>query len=149
MSTIPPHVNIPSAALVGAAASAAYAGEMYLDIALTRNPLDDLQLLEGLLRGRKARVPILGMVVHLLNGSALAIVYAIVRPLLPGPNWLKGLLFGALFLVAVWPLTPLLDRIHPLIKRGDLPRFNTPVGFGQNIVRHLLFGLVLGLLYRD
>src|SRR3954452_11477223 len=100
MSTIPPHVNIPSAALVGAAASAAYAGEMYLDIALTRNPLDDLQLLEGLLRGRKARVPILGMVVHLLNGSALAIVYAIVRPLLPGPNWLKGLLFGALFLVA-------------------------------------------------
>jgi hypothetical protein len=149
MSTVPPQVNFPSAVFAGSVASAVYAGEMYLDIALTGNPLDDVQLLEGALRGRKARVPILGMLVHLLNGSALAVVYALVKPLLPGPNWLKGTLFGALFLVAVWPLTPLLDRIHPLIQRGDLPRFNTPVALGQNIVRHLVFGLVLGLLYRN
>src|SRR6476646_9129872 len=149
MSTIPSRINLPSAMFAGAAASAVYAGEMYLDIALTGNPLDDVQLLEGALRGHKARIPILGMLVHLLNGSALAVVYALVKPLLPGPNWLKGTLFGALFLVAVWPLTPLLDRIHPLIRRGDLPRFNTPVALGQNIVRHLVFGLVLGLLYRD
>jgi hypothetical protein len=142
-------VNVPSAALAGAIASAVYAGEMYLDMAFTGNQLDDVQLLEGARRGRKAQFPILGMLVHLLNGSALAIVYAVIKPLLPGPNWLKGLLFGALFLVAVWPLTPVLDRIHPLIKRGDLPRFNTPVALGQNITRHLLFGLVLGLLYRD
>jgi hypothetical protein len=149
MSSNQSGLNIPSAIFAGAAASAVYAGEMYLDIALTGNPLDDMQLLEGALRGRKARVPILGMLVHLLNGSALAVVYALVKPLLPGPNWLKGTLFGALFLVAVWPLTPLLDRIHPLIRRGDLPRFNTPVALGQNIVRHLVFGLILGLLYRD
>jgi hypothetical protein len=149
MSSIPSHINISSAVLAGAAASAVYAGEMYLDIALTGNPLDDLQLLEGALRGRKARVPILGMLVHLLNGGALGIVYSIVKPLLPGPNWLKGTLFGLLFVLGVWPLTPLLDRIHPLIRRGELPRFNTPVAFGQNIARHLIFGLVLGLLYRD
>jgi hypothetical protein len=149
MSTIPSRINIPSAVFAGAAASAAYAGEMYLDIALTGNPLDDLQLLEGALRRRKARVPVLGMLVHLLNGSALGIVYAVVRPLLPGPNWLKGTLFGLLFVLGVWRLTPLLDRIHPLIRRGELPRFNTPVAFGQNIARHLIFGLVLGLLYRD
>jgi hypothetical protein len=149
MSTAPSRINLPSAVFAGAAASAVYAGEMYLDIALTGNPLDDLQLLEGALRGRKARFPILGMFVHLLNGSALGIVYAVIRPLLPGPNWLKGPLFGLLFVLGVWPLTPALDRIHPLIKRGDLPKFNTPVAFNQNIVRHLVFGLVLGLLYRD
>ncbi len=142
-------VNLPSAALSGAAASAVYAGEMYLDIALTGYPFDDVQLLEGLLRGRKARFPVLGMIVHLLNGSALGIAYALVRPLLPGPNWLKGLLFGALFLVAVWPLTPLVDRTHPLIRSGDLPKLSVPTAFGQNVARHLLFGLVLGLLYRD
>jgi hypothetical protein len=142
-------VNIPSATLAGAIASAVYAGEMYLDMSITHNPLDDVQLLEGALRGRRASFPILGMFVHLLNGGALGIVYAVVKPLLPGPNWLKGLLFGALFLVAVWPLTPWLDRIHPLIRRGELPRFNTPVAFGQNIMRHLLFGMVLGLLSRD
>jgi hypothetical protein len=149
MSTVPPRLNLPSAVFAGAAASAIYAGEMYLDIALTGNPLDDVQLLEGALRGRKARFPILGMLVHLLNGSALAVVYAALKPLLPGPNWLKGTLFGLLFVLGVWPLTPLLDRIHPLIRRGDLPKFNTPIAFGQNIVRHLIFGLVLGLLYRD
>ena len=114
MSINPLRINLPSAMFAGAAASTVYAGEMYLDIALTGNPLDDVQLLEGALRGRKAQVPILGMLVHLLNGSALAVVYALVKPLLPGPNWLKGTLFGSLFLVAVWPLTPVLDRIHPL-----------------------------------
>lgn len=149
MSTASPRINLPSAVFAGASASAVYAGEMYLDIALTGNPLDDVQLLEGALRGHKARIPILGMLVHLLNGSALGIVYAIVRPLLPGPHWLKGALFGVLFVLGVWPLTPLLDRIHPLIQRGDLPKFNTPTAFGQNIGRHLVFGLVLGLLYRD
>jgi hypothetical protein len=149
MSFAPSRVNIPSAVIAGATASAVYAGEMYLDIALISNPLDDVQLLEGLLRGRKARFPLLGMLVHLLNGSALAIVYALVKPLLPGPNWVKGALFGLLFVLAVWPLTPLLDRMHPLIRRGELPRFNTLVAFGQNIARHLVFGLVLGLLYRD
>jgi hypothetical protein len=149
MSIVPPRVNFPSAVMAGAAASAVYAGEMCLDIALTGNPLDDVQLLEGLLRGRKARIPILGMLVHLLNGGALAIVYAMIKPLLPGPNWLKGALFGLLFVLAVWPLTPLLDRAHPLIRKGALPRFNTRVAFGQNIARHLIFGLVLGLLYRD
>ncbi len=142
-------INLPSAIFAGAAASAVYAGEMYLDIALTGNPLDDLQLLEGALRRRKARIPILALLVHLLNGSALGIVYAALKPLLPGPNWLKGTLFGLLFVLGVWPLTPVLDRIHPLIRRGYLPRFNTPIAFGQNVARHLLFGLVLGLLYRD
>jgi hypothetical protein len=145
----PSRMNAPSAALAGAIASAVYAGEMYLDIALTGYPLDDVQLLEGLLRGRKARFPVLGMIVHLLNGSALGVVYAVVKPLLPGPNWLKGLLFGALFLLTVWPLTPLVDRTHPLIRRGELPKLTAPTAFGQNVARHLLFGLVLGLLYRD
>ena len=101
MSITSSRVNLPSAVFAGAAASAVYAGEMYLDIALTGNPLDDVQLLEGALRGRKAQVPLLGMLVHLLNGSALAVVYALVKPLLPGPNWLKGDAFRRLFLVAV------------------------------------------------
>ena len=80
MSSNQPRVNLPSAVFAGVAASAVYAGEMYLDIALTGNPLDDAQLLEGALRGRKARFPILGMLVHLLNGGSLAVVYALDKP---------------------------------------------------------------------
>lgn len=136
------------AALAGAVASAAYAAEMYVDMAVTGSRLDDVQLLEGAIRGKRARVPVLGMALHLLNGAALGEVYAaIAAPYLPGPRWAKGVTFGALFLVAVWPAVPLLDRIHPLIKQGELPPLNRPVSIGQNVARHLVFGAVLALLY--
>lgn len=137
------------AALAGAVASAAYAAEMYVDMAVTGSQFDDVQLLEGAIRGKRARAPLLGMALHLLNGAALGEVYAAVAaPRLPGPAWLKGVTFGALFLLAVWPSVPLVDKYHPLIKRGELPTLNRRVAFGQNVARHLVFGVVLALLYQ-
>jgi len=148
-AALPEGFDPARAALAGTVASAAYAAEMYVDMAITGSRLDDVQLLEGAMRGRRARVPWLGMALHLLNGAALGEVYAAVAaPRLPGPRWLKGVAFGALFLVAVWPAVPLLDRIHPLIKKGELPPLNRPVAVGQNIARHLVFGAVLALLYK-
>lgn len=141
-------MNPTRAALAGAAASAAYALEMYLDIAATGSRFDDVQLIEGAIRGRKARVPVLGMALHLLNGAALGEVYAAVaEPLLPGPAWLKGFIFGQLFLLAVWPSVPLVDRFHPLVKRDEVPKLSQPITFAQNIARHTVFGIVLGLVY--
>jgi len=46
-------------------------------------------------------------------------------------------------------LAPLVDKYHPLTKRGELAKLATWTSFSQNIVRHLVFGLLLGLLYRD
>ena len=135
------------AAWAGAVASAAYAAEMYVDMAVTGSAFDDVQLVESVIRGHKSRVPWLGMAIHLINGAMLAQIYAgIVRPLLRGPSWVRGLAFGVLFLASVWPLTPLVDRIHPQIKRGAMPKLAAPVPFGQNVARHLVFGLVLGWL---
>ncbi|SRR5579875_63575 len=137
------------AALAGAAASAAYAVEMYADMAVTGSPLDDVQLLEGMARGKRARVPALGMALHLLNGAVLGEVYAaIAERYLPGPAWLRGATFGMTFLLAAWPATLLVDKYHPLIKRGELPMFNRPVAFGQNVARHLVFGVALALVYQ-
>lgn len=135
------------AALAGAVASAAYAAEMYADIAITGSDFDDVQLVESSLRGHKSRVPWLGMTIHLANGAALGIVYhSGIQRFLRGPSWLRGLQFGLIFLAAVWPSVPLVDRVHPLIKRGDMPKLAAPVPFAQNVARHLVFGLVLGLL---
>ena len=136
------------AAVAGAAASALYAAEMYADIAVTGSHFDDVQLIEGLIRGRQARVPVLGMAIHLLNGAALGEVYALAEPRLPGPAWVKGLIFGQLFLLAVWSGAPLVDRYHPLVKRGELPKLNRPLPFAQNVSRHLVFGVALALLYK-
>ena len=80
----------------------------------------------------------------------LAEVYAaVVKRFLPGPNWLKGAIFGEVFIVAAWWLTPLADKYHPLIQDGELPRLFNWTSFLQNIVRHLVFGLALGFLYKE
>ncbi len=135
------------AALAGTVAAAAYAAEMYVDKAVTGSDFDDIQLVESAIRGRMARVPVLGMSIHLANGAALAVIYdQLVRPRLRGPAWVRGLTFGLMFLAAVWPLTPLVDRLHPLIRRGEMPRLARPTPFAQNVARHLVFGLVVGLV---
>ncbi len=141
------HLYVRQAALAGTVAAAAYVVEMYTDIALTRSRLDDLQLIEGAMRRRKARIPVLGLLIHLGNGAALGEIYGAVEPWLPGPGWLRGLLFGYAFLAAVWPSVPLVDRLHPLIRSGELPRLTSRVSFLQNVLRHGVFGLILGIVY--
>jgi len=143
-------VNYSRLALAGAVATGVYTLAMYVDIALTGNDADDVQLIEGIVRGERKHWPIVGWIGQLGNGYGLAGLYASVFDrLLPGPGWLRGLLFGEGFILAVWPLTPLLDRYHPLIRRGQLPRYCRLLPLVQNLVRHGLFGLALGLLYRD
>ena len=141
------HVDPARAAIAGAVAAAAYAAEMYLDIAATGSRFDDVQLVESAIRGQASRVPVLGMAIHLLNGAALGEIYAAVWELLPGPGWGKGLIFGELFLLAAWPAVPLIDRFHPLIKAGKMPKLTQRTTFAQNAARHAVFGVVLGLLY--
>jgi len=46
-------------------------------------------------------------------------------------------------------LAPLVDKYHPLTRSGELARLATWPSFFQNIARHLVFGVLLGLLYRD
>lgn len=106
-------------------------------------------MLASTARPRK-RLSVLAWIIHLLNGVLLGELYAAVfQRFLPGPNWLKGAIFGELFVVSVWWLAPVVDKYHPLIKRGALPKLASWTSFFQNIVRHLVFGLTLGLLYKD
>lgn len=141
------------AALAGLLATAAYSLVMEADMSLTGNRYSDVRFIQGLLAGKSARQPkfaFLAWSIHFLNGVILAELYAAVfKQFLPGPNWLKGAIFGELFLASTWGLAPLVDKYHPLTKRGELAKLATWTSFFQNIVRHLVFGLLLGLLYRD
>jgi hypothetical protein len=141
------------AAMAGVVALGVYTTEMEADMAVTGNRFSDVRFIEGLLT-RKAtpqkRFSVLAWLIHLLNGILLAELYAAVfKRFLPGPDWLRGVIFGEAFIVSVWWLTPLADKYHPMIKSGTLPEFASWTSFLQNIVRHFFFGLILGLLYRD
>ena len=141
------------AASAGILATVAYTIAMEGDMALTGNRFSDIRFIEGLIGGKKApkkRYSLLAWTIHLLNGALLGEIYAaIFKRFLPGPNWVKGAIFGELFIVSAWWSTPFADKHHPMIKSGELPKLATWTSFFQNIVRHFVFGITLGLLYRD
>ncbi|HEX4204690.1 MAG TPA: DUF6789 family protein [Ktedonobacteraceae bacterium] len=148
---IDPHWNPARAATVGLLATLVYSVAMETDKYITSNHFNDVQFIEGIIEGKKqsTRGFILAWLIHLLNGVALAEVYAaVIKRFLPGPNWLRGTLFGEIFVTGVWSFMPLVDKYHPLIKSGEMPKLATWKSFWQNILRHLLFGITLGLLYK-
>ncbi len=141
------------AAYAGVLATVAYTIAMEGDMALTGNRFNDIRFIQGMIGGKEAqkkRFSLLAWTFHLLNGALLGEIYAaIFKRFLPGPNWLKGAIFGELFILSAWWLTPFADKHHPMIKSGELPKLATWTSFFQNIVRHFVFGITLGLLYRD
>jgi len=141
------------AAYAGVLATVTYTIAMEGDIALTGNHFNDIRFIQGIIGGKEAhkkRFSLLAWTFHLLNGALLGEIYAaIFKRFLPGPNWLKGAIFGELFILSAWWLTPIADKYHPMIKSGELPKLATWTSFLQNLVRHFVFGITLGLLYRD
>jgi len=140
------------AVLAGTLATVAYSVAMEGDKFLIGNRFSDVRFIEGIVAGRKRekRFWLLAWVLHFLNGVALAEIYAaIFKRLLPGPNWLKGTLFAEIFIIGAWGLTPLADKYHPLIQNGEMPELANWKAFYQNLLRHLVFGLTLGLIYGD
>ena len=49
----------------------------------------------------------------------------------------------------LWPLVWVVDRRHPAMRAGELPKMNRPLPMAQQVVRHLAFGLTLGVLYGE
>lgn len=141
------------AAFAGVFATVVYTIAMEGDMALTGNRFNDIRFIQGMIGGKEAqkkRFSILAWAFHLLNGVLLGEIYAaIFKRFLPGPNWLKGAIFGEVFILSVWWLTPFADKYHPMIKSGELPKLTSWTSFLQNVVRHFIFGTTLGLLYRD
>jgi hypothetical protein len=140
------------AATTGLIATIIYSIAMESDKFLIGNHFNDVRFIDGILEGKKQTRGgmTLAWIIHLLNGIMLAEIYAaLVKRFLPGPAWLRGMLFGEIFVIGAWSLTPLADKHHPLIKDGEMPPLANWRAFWQNSLRHLAFGLTLGLLYRD
>src|SRR2546421_10260298 len=115
--------------VAGAVATVVMRLEQPLDKRLFHSNYDDVEILDKLFtRGDHWR-PI-GITLHVQNGAIFGAAYARLKPSLPGPGVLRGLLAGLIEHVAAWPLTVLFDRYHPA--RKELPKLATgPPAFGQ------------------
>jgi xanthosine utilization system XapX-like protein len=129
--------RISSGALAGAAAAAVWAAQQPLDKRAFGCDYDDVELL-GKLVTRDSGWQATGLAIHMANGAAFGAVYALLRPLIPGPPQLAGVSAGLTEHLATWPLTALVDRDLAGNRRA----------FAQSAWRHALFGLVLGELER-
>jgi hypothetical protein len=130
--------------IAGAVATVVMTLEQPLDKRLFDSKYDDVEFLGKLFtRGDDWR-PI-GFVLHVQNGAILGAAYARLKPSLPGPAVVRGLVLGLAEHVAAWPLTVLFDRYHPA--RSELPKLATNRrAFGQATIRHAVFGIVLVVL---
>ena len=130
--------------VAGAIATVVMTLEEPLDQRLFDSKYDDVEILGKLVtRGDHWR-PI-GFALHVQNGAILGAAYARLKPSLPGPAVVRGLLLGLVEHVVTWPLTVLIDRYHPA--RNELPKLAANRrAFGQATIRHAVFGIVLGLL---
>jgi hypothetical protein len=133
--------------VAGAVATVVMTLEQPLDKRLFDCKYDDLEILgKRVTRGDHWR-PI-GWALHVQNGAIFGAAYARLKPSLPGPAVLRGLLLGLSEHVATWPMVALVDRYHPA--RKELPKLTAnPRAFGQATIRHAVFGVVLGLIEDD
>ena len=130
--------------VAGAVATVVMTLEESLDKRLLHSNYDDVEIL-GKLVTRGDDWQRIGWVLHVQNGAILGVAYAHLKPSLPGPAVLRGLLVGLIEHIATWPLTALVDRYHPA--RRELPKLATsPRAFGQATIRHAVFGIVLGVV---
>lgn len=141
--------NPGRAARAGAVGAAAYLAEMAVDLALLDCPTNDLKLLGRPFSANPRVWPLVGAALHVGNGIALAQIYGAVGRRLPGPPWLRGTLFTLIENAIFWGLVPLLDRYHPAIMAGELPKMNRPIPFLQQVLRHIAYGAALGVVYGD
>lgn len=133
-------------ALAGAVAAAAWAAQQPLDRRAFGTRYDDVELL-GKLVTRESGWPAAGLAIHLANGAAFGVVYALLRPSFPGPPIAAGATAGLAEHVGLWPLVRLVDQLHPA--RGELePLSGNRRAYAAAAWRHLLFGLVLGEVER-
>ena len=133
-------------ALAGAVAAAVWAAQQPLDKRLFDSDYDDVELL-GKLVTRDDSWPAVGLALHLQNGALFGAIYSQVRPFIPGPPAMRGLVAAMVENFGMWPLSQVSDRVHPA-RRDLAPLAGNRRALAQATWRHFVFGFVMGEIER-
>jgi hypothetical protein len=128
-----PDRRILGGAAAGAVAAGVWAAQEPLDMKLFGVDYSDAELLAKPLGGSR----LVGVPIHLTNGAAFGALYSVVARRMGGPGAVKGAAAGMAEHLATWPLTRFLPGV-------DL--WGNRRAFWQAVWRHLLFGVLLGVL---
>lgn len=134
------------AALAGAGAAAVWGLVEPLDRRMFQFPYSDIAML-GLLVTRGPHWRVVGWAMHVVNGAIAGVVFwALYERFGENAVWF-AVAFAMVEHLVTYPLTLLSDRFHPARGTPDLPPMSrSGRAFAQATFRHLLFGVVLGLL---
>jgi hypothetical protein len=138
-------VSRPRAALAGAAAALVWGALEPIDKRIFHNDYSDVAVL-GKLVTRTRSWPIAGIAFHAVNGAVFGIAFEGVRrhTTVPPRRLAVALALGEH--LALFPLSYLVDRVHPARGEPGVGELFNPRGFAQATARHALFGAVLGRL---
>lgn len=106
-------LNVGAALLAGFVATGTMTLLMYMAPLMGLPKMDLLFALGSLFPGQLSPY-ILGAIVHIGIGSALALLYALFfAPLLPGPRWARGALYSVLpWLLAIYAMGPMMTMVQ-------------------------------------
>ena len=144
--------RIAHGALAGGVAAGVWALQQPLDKRVFPGGYDDVELLGRavLPRAPRRRWYPVGLALHVQNGALFGAVYAaFVAPRMPAgvPPAVRGALVAQAENFGLWPAGRLSDRFHPA--RRDMPPLTgNRRALAQATWRHLLFGVVMGVLER-
>ncbi|NOY28031.1 MAG: DUF2938 domain-containing protein [Oligoflexia bacterium] len=129
--------DIQKAILAGVIATAAMSAVAAMAPLMGMPPMNPAAMLASQMGGSIA----LGWAAHFMIGIILALAFALVlRSRLPGPAPVKG----ALFAIAPWLMAQLV--MMPMMGMGLFS--GSALMAGGSLMGHLVFGSVLGLVYR-
>ena len=142
-------VDVPRALFAGVAAGTAYLVAMWADNILSRHKFNDIKLVGQIFTTKSPFWQIQGVAGHYGFSGVMALLYASqAYHRLPGPGWLRGLIFLQIENSLLYPLAIPMDPRHAGVKSGQLPPVWKWKSFWGQVVRHLAFGVTLGALYR-
>lgn len=134
------------AGLAGAVAAAAWGLVEPLDQRVFRFPYSDIAIL-GKFATRGPGWRRIGWTMHVVNGAVAGLVFWVLYDRIGGNVVLLAVAFAMVEHLVTYPLTMLTDRLHPARGAPELPPMSrSGRAFAQATFRHLLFGVVLGLI---
>jgi hypothetical protein len=143
-------VDIRRVVVSGLAAGGAFLATTWADSKLSSHPFNDLKLIGQMFTTKTPLWKVLGTAGHFGFSIVVALLYArYFYKRLPGPPWLRGITFLQIENTLLYPVGPIVDRIHAGMRAGDLPPMLNWKTFKGQVLRHVAFGAVLGATYRD